>query len=61
MKTNENPNPTENELYAKNGKCYFCKKAYHDFGHNPEPLAKFHNRVCDSCNATKVIPARLKK
>jgi len=28
-------------------------------GHNPEPLGDFDARVCDACNASFVIPARL--
>jgi len=32
--------------------------AYWNKGHNAEPLTE--GRCCDICNATKVIPARLK-
>jgi hypothetical protein len=28
-------------------------------GNNPEPLKSFEERCCDTCNQTKVIPARL--
>lgn len=31
----------------------------HGWGHNPEPLADVNDRCCNTCNATKVIPARL--
>ena len=32
------------------------------YGHNPDPLGKTENdRCCDICNATKVIPERLKR
>lgn len=30
------------------------------YGHNPEPLAEWPARCCDTCNADKVIPARLR-
>jgi hypothetical protein len=29
------------------------------WGHNPEPLAGSPNRCCNTCNDTKVIPARI--
>jgi len=31
------------------------------YGHNPEPLATHPERCCNDCNATKVIPARLRQ
>jgi hypothetical protein len=39
--------------------CCLCGSEEFGYGHNPAPLAGDHNRACDSCNATKVIPARL--
>lgn len=44
-------------------KCCLCKgqiedKGYWNKGNNAEPLKT--GRCCDTCNATKVIPARLK-
>lgn len=32
---------------------------YWDGGNNPEPLADTPNRCCDTCNTTKVLPARI--
>jgi hypothetical protein len=34
-------------------------KAYWNLGHNAYPVSE-KGRCCDICNATKVIPARLK-
>ena len=34
-------------------------KAYWNLGHNAYPVSE-EGRCCDICNATKVIPARLK-
>jgi len=43
------------------GECCLCGHAYEHFGNNPEPLMSFDaGRCCDSCNARKVIPARLR-
>jgi hypothetical protein len=47
--------------------CCLCGapcEPWHDpptgYGHNPAPLGNTdHDRCCDACNATKVIPARL--
>ena len=47
---------TMNEM----GECCLCKKKYTDYGHNPNPLAKYPKRCCEECNRTKVIPARLR-
>jgi len=46
-------------------KCCLCEDELEDeFGNNPAPLMRDTdgkpNRCCDVCNATKVIPARLK-
>lgn len=38
--------------------CIFCGRDYTSFGHNAAPVTS--GRCCDECNATKVIPARLK-
>lgn len=39
--------------------CCLCGSEEVGYGHNPAPLAGHPNRCCDTCNATKVIPARL--
>mgnify|MGYP003660913656 FL=1 len=39
-------------------KCKICKCEYEGYGNNAEPVN--HGRCCDTCNITKVIPARLK-
>ena len=37
-------------------------KAYWSDGNNPEPLGKKEgDRCCDTCNDTKVIPARMEQ
>lgn len=41
------------------GDCVLCEKRFFNFGHNPAPLSE-EGRCCDSCNNTKVIPARIK-
>lgn len=43
----------------KTGKCAICGGRYTNFGHNPQPLLEYEERVCTSCNDTKVLPARL--
>ncbi len=40
--------------------CPLCKKKFDGYGNNPAPL-KVKGSVCDTCNSTKVIPARLGK
>jgi hypothetical protein len=40
-------------------KCVICKKNYNGYGNNAEPIAK--GRCCDTCNITKVVPARIPK
>ena len=41
-------------------KCCICGQQFIGFGNNPWPISKKENdRCCDTCNATKVIPARL--
>jgi hypothetical protein len=44
--------------YVEEHTCPLCKKVYKGYGNNPAPL-KVKGQVCDNCNATKVIPARL--
>ena len=39
--------------------CCFCKKNVGKYGNNPEPLEKAPLKCCDSCNMTRVIPARI--
>ena len=41
-------------------KCVLCKKMFGEWGNNPAPL-KSKGQCCDVCNATKVIPARVKQ
>lgn len=45
-----------NELHY----CSLCGQPFRGFGNNPEPLADFDERCCDTCNASRVIPARLR-
>ena len=40
--------------------CCLCKEEFEGWGNNPSPLANSNKECCDECNATKVIPARLK-
>lgn len=40
--------------------CCLCGKPIFGYSHNPRPVAK-EGECCNDCNATKVIPARLKK
>jgi len=39
--------------------CVLCGKAFKEYGNNPAPL-KDEGECCDSCNDTKVLPARFK-
>jgi hypothetical protein len=39
-------------------KCVICGCEIKGYGNNAEPVKS--GRCCDTCNATKVIPARLK-
>jgi DNA-directed RNA polymerase subunit RPC12/RpoP len=41
------------------GKCSLCGEVYTGFGNNPEPLKKYEERCCDTCNSRLVIPARI--
>ena len=44
----------------KKYKCVLCGEDSIGWGNNPEPLKEFDDgRCCDTCNSTKVIPARL--
>lgn len=47
--------------YKETGKCSLCGKPYYGWGNNPEPLKKMHQRCCNECNMTKVIPERMKR
>lgn len=40
-------------------RCVFCERIYEGYGNNPLPLKK--GECCDSCNATIVIPERIKR
>lgn len=43
-------------------KCCFCKEEITGWGNNPAPLFQDgKNRCCDVCNATIVIPERIKR
>jgi len=42
----------------KVNKCVLCKEHFTGIGNNPVPL-KTSGVCCDSCNTTKVIPARI--
>lgn len=39
--------------------CPLCGEEYEGYGNNPDPL-KVEGRVCDFCNLSQVIPARIK-
>lgn len=40
--------------------CTLCDEEYEGYGHNPAPLdTQIGARCCDTCNATKVVPARI--
>ena len=39
--------------------CCLCERCVSGYGHNPAPLAELPKVCCDTCNTTKVIPARL--
>lgn len=41
-------------------RCCLCGAIISGYGHNPWPLADGNSVCCGRCNATKVIPARLK-
>jgi len=40
--------------------CVICKKVINGYGNNPYPV-KEEGECCDTCNLTKVIPARIKR
>ena len=42
-------------------KCCFCGKVFIGWGNNPEPVKSGKSRCCNDCNATIVLPARLKE
>lgn len=39
--------------------CCLCGETYQGFGNNAEPI--MDGRCCDACNASKVIPERIKQ
>ena len=40
--------------------CVLCGEPFEGYGNNPEPCKPYSaGKCCDSCNMTKVIPARL--
>lgn len=40
--------------------CPLCKETFDGYGNNPAPL-RVKGQVCDRCNATQVIPARMRQ
>lgn len=40
--------------------CVICGKEFEGWGNNPYPVAN-EGECCDECNASKVIPARIKE
>lgn len=51
------PTPKGTEMKT----CSICGDSFHGFGHNPQPVKpEVGQRCCDSCNSTRVIPARLR-
>lgn len=48
----------EMERCKMNKICIICKEKYSEYGNNAMPIT--YGFCCDLCNATKVIPARLK-
>lgn len=47
----------ENHREQNMNKCVICKQRFDGHGNNAEPVAK--GLCCDTCNMSKVIPARL--
>lgn len=39
-------------------KCIICKKKIIGFGNNAQPLRR--GKCCDTCNVSKVVPARFR-
>ena len=39
--------------------CCLCGSEEFGYGNNPDPLGKLPKRCCDTCNYSKVIPARI--
>lgn len=49
------------EWKHEEGKCCLCGNPIDGYGNDPWPVSTAENaRCCDTCNAAKVIPARLK-
>jgi hypothetical protein len=44
--------------YPASKKCVLCGKKFFGYGNNPAPLSK-KGECCESCNISRVIPARL--
>lgn len=40
--------------------CCICNEPFIGYGNDPWPVAE-EGQCCDNCNATQVVPARLKK
>jgi len=51
-------NKTE-EAFPKQGNCSLCGNEYYNWGHNPDPVKPFEERVCDECNKNIIIPTRM--
>lgn len=47
----------EQSVGSETNQCCICGYLYGGHGHNASPVAE--GRCCDTCNGTKVIPARL--
>jgi len=47
------------ETKMREYKCIFCNLEFQGHGNNPNPVEK-RGRCCNNCNATIVIPARIK-
>lgn len=45
---------------AEDKNCVLCGDELQDMGNNPDPVSET-GRACDTCNSTKVIPARLEQ
>ncbi len=51
---------TQSKREEKKYICCICKMPFTGYGNNPDPVKK-RGRCCDSCNAEKVIPARIEE
>jgi len=49
----------EHQPIPEYGVCALCGGPFEHYGNNPDPLGELHDRVCDDCNGSLVIPARM--